>query len=206
MKKFIIVVILILCAVFIFECRKAELIESLEAKIVSLDENVASLNQKNSDLIRQVESYEAMPTITPTPSPSPTPSPTPEPTPVPDPNEQIKDIVTSFEKASLPVENIIYYDETNDPNEQLGRPNCYIGKANFAHPASDEERPCTIEIFTNQKDLDSRESYILSIYDTFQFSRQYIYKEGLALFRLPYDILPSQAKEYEEIFREYWGS
>ena len=204
MKKSILIVLSILTALLISGCSKAELIESLEAEVISLDEQIQSLNEENSDLLRQVESFEAMPTITPTPSPSPTPSPTPEPTPVPDPNEQINDIVTSFEKANLPVKNIIYYDETNDPNEQLGRPYCYIGKANFAHPASDEERPCTIEIFANQKDLDDRESYILSVYDAFQFSRQYIYKEGLALFRLPYDILPSQAKEYEEIFREYW--
>ncbi len=202
MKKTIALILLI--CIFFSSCSRAELIVSLEDKVSLLNQKVEALTSANLDLSEQVNDYKAMPTITPIPTLSPTPEPTPEPTPVPEPDDQIAGIILLFEKTGLPVEDIVYYDEITDPNGQLGRPNCYVGKANFNHPDCDEDIPCTIEIFTNQKDLDDREAYILSVFDTYPLVRQYMYSEGFALLRLPYDVLPSQASEYEKIFKEYW--
>ena len=109
-----------------------------------------------------------------------------------------------FESASLPIENIEYFDETTDPNGIMGRPERYVAKAQFDDPRSDDEPAVTIEIFKNKEDLVSRLIYLSEVYDTYPSHQMYIYTRGLALLRTSFDLTPEEALEYETLFNVYW--
>ncbi len=110
------------------------------------------------------------------------------------------------------------FNEANDPNKQMGRPNQYISKASWAdkridpHDFSDENaeeidridpvdfKGGTIEGFKNTADLNRRYNYIKNITLHMPIYNQYMYRKGLFLMRLDTDLTPSQAKEYEKQF------
>ena len=110
------------------------------------------------------------------------------------------------------------FNENDDPNKQLGRPNQYISKFSWAdiridpHDFSDENedeindlnptefKGETIEGFKNLADLNRRYTYIKNITLNAPMLNQYMYKKGLFLMRLDKDFTPTQAKEYEKEF------
>ncbi len=112
------------------------------------------------------------------------------------------DYVNGFINASLPVDNVIVYDEETDLNELLGRPNQYTSKVNFADtriPQSDPEDPIggTVEVFNNNDDLQLRKSDLESVEDLYQFI--YVSPDGLALLRISYVLNPEDAEEYVNV-------
>lgn len=110
------------------------------------------------------------------------------------------------------------FDEEDDPNKQLGRPNQYIQKTSWAdrridpHDFSEsneeeinnldptEYKGGTIEKFKSQVDLNRRYEYIKNITLDLPTLNQYMYKKGLFLMRLDKTFKPNQAKEYERQF------
>ena len=110
------------------------------------------------------------------------------------------------------------FDEEDDPNKQLGRPNQYVSKISWAderidpHDFSEENeeeindldpteyKGGTIEGFKNVADLNRRYTYIKNITLNAPMLNQYMYKKGLFLMRLDKDFTPSQAKRYEKEF------
>lgn len=110
------------------------------------------------------------------------------------------------------------FNENDDPNRQLGRPNQYISKISWAdtridpHDFSDENEDVindlnptefkggTIEEFKNLADLNRRYTYIKNITLNAPILNQYMYKKGLFLMRLDKDFTPTQAKDYEKEF------
>lgn len=110
------------------------------------------------------------------------------------------------------------FDEEDDPNKQLGRPNQYVSKISWAderidpHDFSEENeeeindldpteyKGGTIEGFKNVADLNRRYTYIKNITLNAPMLNQYMYKKGLFLMRLDKDFTPSQAKTYEKEF------
>ena len=110
------------------------------------------------------------------------------------------------------------FDEEDDPNKQLGRPNQYVSKISWAderidpHDFSEENeeeindldpteyKGGTIEGFKNVSDLNRRYTYIKNITLNAPMLNQYMYKKGLFLMRLDKDFTPSQAKRYEKEF------
>ena len=110
------------------------------------------------------------------------------------------------------------FDEEDDPNKQLGRPNQYVSKISWAderidpHDFSEENeeeindldpteyKGGTIEGFKNVADLNRRYTYIKNITLNAPMLNQYMYKKGLFLMRLDKDFTPSQAKKYEKEF------
>ena len=110
------------------------------------------------------------------------------------------------------------FDEDDDPNKQLGRPNQYVSKISWAderidpHDFSEENeeeindldpteyKGGTIEGFKNVADLNRRYTYIKNITLNAPMLNQYMYKKGLFLMRLDKDFTPSQAKRYEKEF------
>lgn len=108
------------------------------------------------------------------------------------------------------------FDESTDPNNQLGRPNQYIDKASWPDKRIDpkfetdgyydsdidptEYKGGTIEKFRNSSDLNRRYTYIKNITLNAPMLNQYMYKKGLFLMRLDKDFTPTQAKEYEKEF------
>lgn len=128
-----------------------------------------------------------------------------------------EDIVNLLkEKISYVGEYVVYTEET-DLNKLLGRPNQYISKITFEDTRleqtnkdneflSEEERKepigGTIEVFSNNKDLDTRKKYIETLSSSASIFNQYIYFCDNALFRLDNDLTPLQAQEYENAFYE----
>ncbi|OTG65911.1 hypothetical protein [Acinetobacter silvestris] len=115
---------------------------------------------------------------------------------------------------------IYVFDEGDDPNKQLGRPNQYTSKISWAdkridpHDFSDknedeindldptEYKGGTIEGFRNIADLNRRYNYIKNITLNVPMLNQYMYKKGLFIMRLDKNFTPSQAKEYEREFNK----
>ena len=111
------------------------------------------------------------------------------------------------------VEFVYPFDEKNDLNHQLGRPNQYIEKVSWPDPEVDPKFESdgyydsdippekfvggTIEKFRNQSDLNRRYNYIKSVHLAMPMTNQYMYKKGLFLLRLDREFTPEQAKEYE---------
>lgn len=112
---------------------------------------------------------------------------------------QLKEKISDMGKIEV-------YDEENDPNNLLGRPNQYTSKINFADNRIEQYEGSitggSIEVFKNSTDMENRKSYVESISAQASMFAQYIYSEGNYLLRIDKDLTPSQAKEYEEAFYE----
>lgn len=114
------------------------------------------------------------------------------------------------------VEFVRPFNESTDPNKQLGRPNQYIDKVSWPDPLVDPKFESdghydsdidfndyvggTIEQFRNTADLNRRYNYIKKITLHMPTLNQYMYKKGLFLMRLDKEFTPTQAKEYEKKF------
>lgn len=113
-----------------------------------------------------------------------------------------EEFVKKIVEAGFPIKNIIVYTEETDPNNQLGRPNGYISKANFAddrceqYDATDPEGG-NFEVFKNVEDCTDRKEYLESVYKANSIFRMYMYQFDNVLFRLSRELTPSQAAEYE---------
>lgn len=135
--------------------------------------------------------------VSPKPSLTPTLA-TPSATPV---NPlSLGEVKEAFEKAGLPMRNIVVYSDETDPNKLLGRPNQYIEKMNFEDKRNTSGRKaCTIEVFKNKEELELRKQYVESMAKAVPFYTQYIYAHKNILLRLESALTPKQAKEYEEV-------
>lgn len=115
--------------------------------------------------------------------------------------------------SSVPTcgETIIYTEET-DPNEKLGRPDNYIGKADFEDTRCEQLGEYytggTFEYFSSEKNCDSRHEYLLKLSDPSLGAfgvNQYIYKYSTVILRVDYDLTPEQAEEYRDAMTAYLG-
>lgn len=112
--------------------------------------------------------------------------------------------VESFDKS------VIYTEET-DPNELLGRPNNYIGKADFSDTrceqwSEDNLAGGTFEYFSNEADCDSRYEYLLKLSDPSLGAlgvNQYIYKYSTVILRVDFELTSTQAEEYRDALTSY---
>ncbi|MDL2253039.1 hypothetical protein LJC49_03085 [Ruminococcaceae bacterium OttesenSCG-928-I18] len=115
------------------------------------------------------------------------------------------DIVLKLQETGLPIDNIVEYDEETDPNGNLGRPNQYIQKVNFADTRleqSDANSPQggTVEIFNNAEDAQARYDYVDEIGRQYSALGYYLYLYDNILLRVVYDLTPTQAEEYQAAF------
>lgn len=93
---------------------------------------------------------------------------------------------------------VVIYTEETDPNHRLGRPGQYFAKLNFTDTRykSEPENFGTIEVFKTREELEERYDYVASVtkgtpYLVYQFKHENL------LMRLPQEMTPTQAKEYE---------
>lgn len=118
-------------------------------------------------------------------------------------------LISLQEKISNVI-SIVVYDEETDPNENLGRPGQYIGKADFFDDRMEdtEDNAGTIEFFSSKSDCNDRYEYLCKLSDpelgVFGVN-QYIYKYDLAVFRVSFDLTPTQAEEYKAAMDEIMG-
>ena len=97
------------------------------------------------------------------------------------------------------------FDEKTDPNENLGRPNQYISKADFEDLRVEQigDYLCggTVETFEDEKDCDDRLEYLRSFQDPSMGAfglNDYIFKYDKVIFRLSYDLTTDEAKAFHE--------
>lgn len=118
--------------------------------------------------------------------------------------------LTSLQEKISNVTSIVVYDEETDPNENLGRPGQYIGKADFFDDRMEDtdNNAGTIEFFSSKSDCNDRYEYLCKLSDpelgVFGVN-QYIYKYDLAVFRVSFDLTPTQAEEYKATMDEIMG-
>lgn len=126
----------------------------------------------------------------------------------------VDDVVAAFKGVGLPVGDFIVQTAATDPNQKLGRPDEYIGSAQFEDTRIEQPEPMSelefnepdlpvggvIEIFENEEDLQSRKKHIEQVYEMMPMAKQYMYAHKLGLLRLEYALTPEQAKEYETVF------
>jgi hypothetical protein len=119
--------------------------------------------------------------------------------------------VNVLKDAGLPVGPFIVYDEASDPNEALGKPGKYVGKASWAdgrsaQPCPDEEPgwECggTVETFGSDGDRDSRFDYLSEISDDSILGGFYMWKTDNAVVRVGYALTPSAAATYDKALRD----
>ena len=115
-------------------------------------------------------------------------------------------ITNKLKEAALPIDNIIVYTEKTDENNLLGRPNQYISKTNFADTTvvqgDDKTEPTggSVEIFKNAADLNTRKTYLESVFKSFPLFAQYLVVNGNYLLRIDHAVTPENAKKYEVAF------
>lgn len=120
----------------------------------------------------------------------------------------------------LPIVQELTYDEETDVNGLLGRPGQYTSKTNWNDERDTESvnyqndesmtadgsdfRACTVEVFATPSDANDRKEYIESTWENNDLlsQDQYIYLVDTALLRIPYNLTPDQAAEYEDAFNK----
>ena len=137
----------------------------------------------------------------PATAPQVTPAPRATPTPAVLSAEAIRQ---SLQASGLPVTQVVIHTTESDPNKLLGRPGQYTVKLTWTDSrAPEEEGRCTIEVFPDDTAMRARATYTATIAATGGiFARyQYLKAERRALLRLPSDLTPAQAAEYEAWLR-----
>lgn len=114
-------------------------------------------------------------------------------------------LAEQIKAANSNVGEIEAFDESTDPNGNLGRPGEYISKADFEDTRLEQYGEYlvggTIETFENESDCNDRYEYLKTLQDSslgMLALDQYMYKYDKAIFRIEYDLTPDQAEEYHE--------
>lgn len=129
-----------------------------------------------------------------------------------------EEIISKMKEKNTNIGKIVVYNSETDLNKLLGRPGQYTSKITFEDKrleqinlnldkelSTEAERnePIggTIEVFNNERDMQTRKEYIERFSTTSTFS-QYVYSKENVLLRIDGKLTPTQAKEYETIFNE----
>jgi hypothetical protein len=130
----------------------------------------------------------------------------PEPKPEAETAEMLteNDVIATFTAAELPVGEVIVYTEESCPNDLLGRPGQYVGKANWEDTRVDQFGESltggTVEVFDNQDALIQRKEYLEPILMEAMFL-QYMYIHKNVIVRIDKELSPSQAEKYEQVLK-----
>ena len=121
-----------------------------------------------------------------------------------------KQAITKLRAAGLPIGAYRIYTASNDPNDLLGRPGQYVGKANFQDrrvPASarlgkfDTSAGGSIEVFASTEDAKRRYRYVRAVTQGMAGAYvEYDYLEGRGFLRLSAHLTPRQVRSYERAF------
>jgi hypothetical protein len=107
------------------------------------------------------------------------------------------EIAEGLKAAGLPIENITIYTAETDPNSLLGRPNQYVGKADFVDTRQPgEEKTYTVEVFDSADAAKSRHDYVEAVTKDTPFLVQYQILNGRTLVRLDKALTPDQVEQY----------
>jgi hypothetical protein len=114
-------------------------------------------------------------------------------------------VLEAFKNGGVPVENEVIYTAESDPNNLLGRPHQYTGKASWNDKRADKhlkgDPNMTVEVFANAEEMESRRNYTESVTKGIAPLAQYQFTHKNALLRLHHQLTPTQAAEYEKILK-----
>ena len=133
-----------------------------------------------------------------------------------------KDIVLKLKEKNTNVGRYVIYNEENDLNQLLGRPNQYTSKVTFedtrleqvnkdldpeefSQDEINEPIGGTIEVFNNSEDMKKRKDYVNTLGSSMSIFAEYSYSNDYILLRLNKQLTPTQAKEYEDIFNSIFN-
>ena len=120
-----------------------------------------------------------------------------------------KQVIKELQAAGVPIDASQELTATNDPNELLGRPGQYTGKAffqdarlpaekNSIHPELiDAESGGSVEVFASKADAQTRADYVRGITEGSGALAEYSYLQGAVFIRVTKKLTPDQAKVYE---------
>lgn len=114
-------------------------------------------------------------------------------------------VMEKLKTSGLQIQNEETYNENNDPNKLLNRPNQYIEKINFSDKNIKnalDNKSCSIEVFANEADMLKRKEYTEKIAQPGGLFNQYIYSHKNVLIRLDHELNPSEATKYEKALKE----
>lgn len=122
-------------------------------------------------------------------------------------NLTAEQIANEIKEKNSNVGKIVTYTETTDPNNLLGKEGQYISKIIFEDvrlEQFEDGEPVggTIEVFKNKKDMKKRKEYLEPFASSSGMLAEYMYNTNNAIIRLNKKLTPSQAKEYEELFKQ----
>ncbi len=118
-------------------------------------------------------------------------------------------MTSGLKSAGLPLDSIVVYDATTDPNKLLGRPNQYTAKTNWhdarlpapSNAASpDVSDGGSLEIFGDSAGAQARSTYMQTIGKSMPLFAEYDYVKGPVILRVSHALTPDQAAEYQKAF------
>ena len=122
------------------------------------------------------------------------------------------EVVEELRDEGLPVSESETYTAENDPNELLGRPAQYVGKATFMDTrlppdelvgeGFDVANGGSVESFDNEDDAIARQEYLNAVTQSVPAFAEYTYRQGTVVLRLSGRLTPDQAAEYEEALQD----
>ena len=124
------------------------------------------------------------------------------------------ELIQAFKDSGLPIGDVVIHSAESDPNNLLGRPDGYTASAHFEDTSVEQDQPFeegetvlpkggVIEVWGTQEKAEARKTYIEEVNNTFNMPglKQYMYIHKDVLLRLEYDIIPDQAKKYEDVLK-----
>lgn len=116
-----------------------------------------------------------------------------------------RSVVQGLKSDGLPVGKVVVFNASSDPNDLLGRPNQYIGKAVFRDRRAEDDQLAelnaseggTVEVFDDEEAARARFEYVEAIGKSGGPFAEYDYIDGRVVLRVSADLTPSQAAEYE---------
>ena len=123
------------------------------------------------------------------------------------PQRSAGQVIKQLQAAGVPIDASRELTAKNDPNELLGRPGQYTGKA-FFHDARvpaekdspelmDADSGGSVEVFASEADAKNRADYVRSLTEGSGLFAEYSYLHGTAFIRVTKKLTPDQAKVYE---------
>lgn len=122
------------------------------------------------------------------------------------------EVLEELKDQGLPVGQSEVYTAENDPNELLGRPGQYTGKASFkdtrlppdelAGEDFDVANGGSVEVFANEDEAIKRQEYLETVTQSMPMFAEYAYRSDTVLLRLAKRLTPDQASDYESALQE----
>lgn len=126
-----------------------------------------------------------------------------------------EEVVERLKAEGAPITDVQAFTAETDPNNLLGRPGEYTGKAAFhderledeALPNSEEgervdaEAGGSVEVFENTEDAEERADYVRGFTEGGGVFGEYNYLRGHVFLRVANELTPTQAEEYERALK-----